>query len=117
MHIEQPLIDRCEAMVYDAYIKPIVPNAEKTGKQVKTAIMLLSHIMLCQQTMTATCSGGRQKQDAASSINVDLARQMQEVGKLAAMIIEAIRQRVDAVKGAEVFDFLGLFFKSNYFSL
>lgn len=117
LHLEQALIDRCEAMVYDAYIKPIVPNADKTTKQVKTAIMMLSFVMLCQQTITATCSGGRQKTDSTSSVNVDLTRQMHEVGKQAAVVIEALKQRIDAVKGADVFDFLGLFFKSNYFYL
>lgn len=78
---------------------------------------MLSFVMLCQQTITATCSGGRQKTDSASSVNVDLTRQMQEVGKQAAVVIEALKQRTDAIKGAEVFDFLGLFFKSNYFFL
>lgn len=117
LHVEQALIDRCEAMVYDAYIRPIVPNSDKTTKQVKTAIMMLSFVMLCQQTITATCSGGRQKTDSASSVNVDLTRQMQEVSKQAAVVIEALKQRADAVKGAVVFDFLGLFFKSNYFYL
>lgn len=78
---------------------------------------MLSFVMLCQQTITATCSGGRQKTDSASSVNVDLTRQMQEVGKQAAVVIEALKQRTDAINGAEVFDFLGLFFKSNYFFL
>lgn len=104
-------------MVYDGYIKPIVPTADKTTKQIKSAIMMLSFVMLCQQTIAATCSGGRQKQDTATSVNADLARQMQEVGKQACAVIEALRQRADAVKGAEVFDFLTLFFKSNYFYL
>lgn len=104
-------------MVYEAYIKPLVPTADKTTKQIKSAIMMLSFVMLCQQTIAATCSGGRQKQDTATSVNVDLQRQMQEVGKQAAVVIEALKQRPDAVKGAEVFDFLSLFFKSNYFYL
>lgn len=110
-------MDRCESMVYEAYIKPLVPTADKTTKQIKSAIMMLSFVMLCQQTITATCSGGRQKQDTATSVNVDLQRQMQEVGKQAAVVIEALKQRPDAVKGAEVFDFISLFFKSNYFYL
>lgn len=117
MHLEQPLIDRCEGMVFDGYIRPIVPNADKSTKQIKAAIMMLTFVMLCQQTIVATCSGGRQKADAATSTNTDIARQMQEVSKQAAIVLQSIRQRSDAVKGAEVTDFLGLFFKSNYFYL
>lgn len=116
-HIEQPILDRCEATVYDAYIKPICPNADKTTKQIKTAIMLLSYIMLLTQNAKATCSGAKVKNDTTTSQSVDYRRVIIETGKQAAMLIETLKQRPDAIKGAEIYDVLGLFFKSNYFNI
>lgn len=79
--------------------------------------MLLSFIMQLTQNAKSTCSGAKVKGDSATSQSVDYSKVIVECGKQAAMLIETLKQRPDAVKGAQIYDVLGLFFKSNYFNL
>lgn len=117
LHIDTAFIERAEAAVWDNYIKPIAPSADKTTKQIKVAIMLLSYMFILQNSTVATCSGAKKKDNENGGASVDITRQLEELGKQACSVIDRLKERPDAVKGAECVDILGIYFKTNYFYL
>lgn len=111
--IEQPEIDRAEADVIDAYIRPIVGDAEVVGA-VRIAVMNLAFLRLTQTNISATRAGAKVKlttqSNAPSAWDV-----IAEQSKTCHYSLEQLRQLEGANKSAEVTDICSIYFKSNYF--
>ena len=116
-HVRQEQVDKIEANVRDAYIKPIQGTAsgDYVTAAVKAATMELTFFGLLRSEIQATRIGAKVK-TVTNSYTPDLWQVMNECAKLCDLKLMMLREAC-ANDDASVYDYLGIYFKSNFVSL
>ena len=113
--IAQAEIDRAEADVMQAYILPIMPDADPTtDNAVKAALLELSVMLLLQRSIFATRSGAKEKNNA-NSYNAEQAAIARQHAATADMKLQALRKCEGADAEAKVNDICGVYFTTYQF--
>lgn len=114
-HIQQAEINKAERDVLQAYIRPVLADADPINDEVvRDATMNLAYLLLLQRSVFATRSGAKEKTTPQSQS----AEGWQLLSQLAATChgkIMALKQKSGADLKADVTDICGIYFKTQYF--
>lgn len=113
LHIDQSIIDRAEADVREAYIKPIL-GAEASGAEVDDALANLAFMAMTQRNVFVTRSGAKEKTNV-NSRTAETWETLQEMAHTCAMKIAALRALPGANNIARVHDICRIYFTTNFF--
>lgn len=115
--IEEAEIVRAEKDVLQAYILPILPNADPaTDEVVRSAVMAFAFLLLLQRSIFATRSGAKEKTTPQSQ-TADLWNLLAQMASTCHLKLDAVRQKTGADMKAEVQDICGIYFSTHYFGL
>lgn len=113
--INQAEIDRAEADVMQAYITPIMSDADPySNSVVKAALMELVVMLLLQRSVFATRSGAKEKA-ASQSYAAEATAILRQYAATADMKLQALRAEDDAVADAKINDICGVYFVTYQF--
>lgn len=112
--LAQDFIDRAEDDVKEAYIKPILPNADCSTGVAQKCFMQLAFILMVRRSAIATRSGGKIN-NPLNSQNLTEEQALSEFAATAHMYIEQLRKEDGANVKAKVNDICGIYFSTNYF--
>lgn len=121
-HITQGQIDQAEYDVTNAYVLPIFPDyreweeSDERMTVVYVAVLYLTFYLLLQRSIVATRTGAKEKV-VQNSRNATILSQLEQGSKACHLRIEEMRRLDGADTRAEIFDIIGIYFKSNYVSL
>lgn len=113
LHIDQSIIDRAEADVREAYIKPIL-GADASGDEVEDALANLAFMAMTQRNVFVTRSGAKEKTNV-NSRTAETWETLQEMAHTCAMKIETLRALPGANNIARVHDICRIYFTTNFF--
>lgn len=113
--IDQSEIDRAEKDVLQAYVYPILSDADPTGDEVvRDTVMSFAFLLLLQRSISATRSGAKEK-TTPQSVSADLWHILSMQAATCQMKIDALKQKTGANLKAEVKDICGIYFRTQYF--
>lgn len=114
INIDQSAIDRAEADVMAAYVRPILPDADPEGDdEVAHCVANLCYLLVMQRNIFITRSGAKEK-TTSNSMSPDSMRMLEECAMVAAMSIKQLREMEGAVAGAKVTDICKIYFTTNF---
>ena len=101
-NFSQPMIDKAESEVWDAYIVPVIPTADKSDTTLQEFIAPLAYCYLCLYNNKVTRKGTKEKQDdhSTSVTNKSLLIERTSANKA----FYKMTKRDDAVESFEVHD-------------
>lgn len=116
INMSQAVIDRAEKDVYDAYVKPILPEAVFPFEEgeVMMAVADVVFLLVMQRSTKVTRSGAKEK-TSANSQNAGEWSVLSEQASTAALAVDRLRAMPGSVKDAEVTDIAKIYFKTQYF--
>lgn len=115
LHIDQPIIEKAERDVREAYILPIIGTSQECPV-VRAAVMNLSFMLMSQRNIFVTRSGAKEKM-TANSRGADKWATLQEMAQTCHMKLQAVRNLEGANPKAYVQDICGIYLKTNFFYL
>lgn len=111
--IEQPVIDRAEADIIQAYVVPVTGNTATTDADVRDAVSNLAYLLVLQRSIAGTRAGAKTKQTAQSTdaSRLDLLSQQAAV---CAQKVQVYAERVGVHKPWRVCsDICGIYYKTQ----
>lgn len=114
INIDQAVIDRAEADVMAAYVRPILPDADPDGdEEVAHCVADLAYLLVMQRSIHITRSGAKEKTTSNSS-SADGWRVLEECAMTANMAIKRLRGMEGAIADAKVTDICKIKFSTNF---
>lgn len=120
INIDQAAIDRAERDVVNAYVSPILPDADLSTldetsltEDLAHCIANLAYLLVMQRCVFITRSGAKEK-TGPNSTSPDGWRILEECSATAAMAISQLRKMEGASACAKVTDICKIYFTTNF---
>lgn len=114
--IDQAEINRAEADVTAAYIRPIIGVPEEPSAIEEKVTGGLAFLLLLQRSIFATRAGAKIK-TGYNSQDADAWTKLQQEAHSCHLLLQELRNTEGADANAEVTDICKIYFKTNYFNL
>ena len=114
--IDDAEISRAEREVTDAYITPIVGDAEVAQGVLENAVGTLAFLLILQKTLFATRAGAKTK-TGYNSQEADAWAKLQQEATSCHLALETLKKQEGVNADAEVMDICKIYFKTNFISL
>lgn len=114
--ISDAAIARAERDVTDAYITPIVGDAEISEEVLQSAIGNLAFLLILQRTIFATRAGAKVK-TGYNSQDADAWAKLQQEAYSCHLALEKLKQEPGVNPDAQVVDVCKIYFKTNFLNL
>lgn len=114
--ISDAAIARAESDVTDAYITPIVGDAEISTEILESAIGSLAFLLILQRTIFATRAGAKVK-TGYNSQEADAWAKLQQEASSCHLALEKLKQEPGVNPNAPIVDICKIYFKTNFFNL
>lgn len=120
LQVLQPIINKAEETAFNAYVKPILPNAEfptteSTDNDVKNATMAIAYLLMCRNNVFVTRAGAKTKNSPLQSETPYTEKVSDEQVLECGRLLDVLKSKQGADKNAEICDVAKIFFITNYF--
>lgn len=111
--IEDAVIERAEREVTEAYVTPIVGDAQVPQAAIERAVGQLAFLLILQRTIFATRAGAKVKM-GYNSQDADVWSKLQQESAACHAALENLKRQEGANKNAAVLDICKIYFSTNF---
>lgn len=111
VNLDQAVIDRAEKDALNAYVRPVIPNATGTEKEIQPLLADISFAIILQRSLKVTRKGTKTKTDT-NSVNEGVESALREQSNCAKWAIESLRKMDGANKDTKVNDIARLYYRT-----